>query len=77
MHSYDEALWETDPWYRPGRDPVSYMREGRKGEEPEPRELLSFDLKVNLDVEYKRRAFEFSGRTLTPTRHFFSTSTTR
>jgi arylsulfatase A-like enzyme len=22
-HSYDEALWGTDPWYVPGRDPVS------------------------------------------------------
>jgi len=59
IHSYDEALWETDPWYEPGRDPVSYMLEGRKGEEPQQREVLSFDLKVNLDVEYKRRAFEF------------------
>ena len=31
-HSYDEALWETDPWYVPGRDPVSYMLEGRRGQ---------------------------------------------
>lgn len=58
-HSYDEALWETDPWYQPGRDPVSHMLESRKGEEPQPRDLLSYDLKVGLDVEYKRRAFEF------------------
>src|SRR5207253_2201958 len=31
-HSYDESLWEEDPWYDPRRDPVSYLLEGRKGE---------------------------------------------
>ena len=30
--TYDEALWPEDPWYVAGRDPVSYMMEGRKGE---------------------------------------------
>jgi arylsulfatase len=58
-HSYDEALWESDPWYRPGRDPVAHMLEASKGEAPQPRELLGYELKLNLDVEYKRRAFEF------------------
>jgi arylsulfatase len=58
-HSYDEALWETDPWYDPERDPVSYMLEGRKGEKVVQKEKLTFDLKVNLDAEYQRRNFQF------------------
>lgn len=58
-HSYDESLWETDPWYVPGRDPVAHMLEGRKGERVREAEQLTFDLKRNLDVEYKRRAFGF------------------
>ena len=52
-HSYDEALWEQDPWYRPGRDPVAHMLESTKGQEPQAKEQLTYDLKVNLDVEYK------------------------
>ena len=58
-HSYDEALWETDPWYVPGRDPVAHMLEGRKGEKVKEAEQLTYDLKRNMDVEYKRRAFGF------------------
>lgn len=61
-HSYDEALWETDPWYDPTRDPVSHILESRKGETPRPVEKLTWDAKRNIDVEYKRRAFEFMGR---------------
>jgi len=58
-HSYDEALWETDPWYDPARDPVAYMLEGRKGEKVRKAETLTYELKRNIDVEYKRRAFRF------------------
>ena len=58
-HSYDEALWEQDPWYRPGRDPVAHILESTKGQAPQAKELLSCDVKVNLDVEYNRRAFDF------------------
>ena len=43
-HSYDESLWETDPWYVPGRDPVSHMLEGRKGKKVTQAEELTFDL---------------------------------
>ena len=42
-HSYDEALWEQDPWYRPGRDPVSHMLESTKGQEPQAKEQLTYD----------------------------------
>jgi len=58
-HSYDEAFWDTDPWYDPERDPVSYLLEGRKGEKVRKDERLTFDVKRNIDVEYKRRAFGF------------------
>ncbi len=57
--SYDECQWETDPWYVPGRDPVAHMLEGRKGKKVKEGEKLTFDLKRNVDVEYRRRAFRF------------------
>jgi len=70
-HSYDEALWETDPWYVPGRDPVSHMLEGRKGEKVRQAEQLTFDMKRNIDVEYKRRAFRFMEEKSNANRPFF------
>jgi arylsulfatase len=70
-HSYDEALWETDPWYDPSRDPVSYMLEGRKGDKVRRTEKLTFDLKRNIDVEYKRRAFRFMEENAKSNRPFF------
>jgi arylsulfatase A-like enzyme len=59
VHSYDEALWERDPWYVPGRDPVSHMREGIKGQPVREAEQLTYELKRNIDVEYLRRSLEF------------------
>lgn len=70
-HSYDECLWETDPWYVPGRDPVAHMLEGRKGEKVKEAEKLSYDLKRNIDVEYKRRAFSFMEEQAQAERPFF------
>ena len=70
-HSYDEALWEKDPWYRPGRDPVSYMYEGRKGETPKTAEQLTYDVKRNADVEYTRRAYRFMEDNAEADRPFF------
>jgi len=70
-HSYDESLWETDPWYVPGRDPVSHMLEGRKGEKVAQADQLTFDLKRNIDVEYKRRAFRFMEEHSRAKRPFF------
>ncbi len=58
-HSYDEALWEQDPWYLPGRDPVAHILEATKGQAPQSKELLACDVKVHLDVEYTRRAVDF------------------
>ena len=58
-HSWDEALWVDDPWYRPERDGISYMYEGEKGKPVETREKLTVDLKLNLDVAFLERSKEF------------------
>ena len=70
-HSYDEALWETDPWYDPSRDPVSHMLEGRKGEKVKQAAKLTYDLKLNVDTEYKKRAFRFMEDNAKAKRPFF------
>ena len=70
-HSYDEALWETDPWYVPGRDPIAYMLEGRRGEPVREAEQLTYELKRNVDVEYQRRAFRFLEQCAHAGRPFF------
>jgi arylsulfatase len=70
-HSYDEALWETDPWYDPARDPVSYLLEGRKGEKVKQVGKLTYELKRNVDIEYKRRAFRFMEENAKSMRPFF------
>lgn len=58
-HSYDECMWEKDPWYVPGRDPESYLLEGLKGQKVNEAEKLTYDGKRNIDVEYQRRAVRF------------------
>ena len=56
--SYDCALWETDPWYDPSRDPVSYMMESKKGEKAVQKELITMDLK-----SIKEKVVMVTGRT--------------
>lgn len=70
-HSYDEALWETDPWYDPNRDPVVYMLEGRKGEKVVEKEKLTYELKRNVDAEYQRRNLSFIEENARAERPFF------
>lgn len=70
-HSYDECLWENDPWYVPGRDPIAQMLEGRKGAKVKEAEKLTYDLKRNVDVEYQRRAFRFMEEQAQAQRPFF------
>lgn len=46
--TYDEPLWETDPWYDPERDGVSHLLEGVTGQvDPTPVKQLTFDSKRN------------------------------
>jgi arylsulfatase A-like enzyme len=70
-HSYDEALWASDPWYDPKRDPVAYVLESTKGKEPTRVEQLTVDVKLNLDVEYMRRAKDFIDRSVGAKKPFF------
>jgi arylsulfatase len=58
--TYDEALWPTDPWYDPERDPVSRMVEIRRGEhDVTERDQLTLDVRRDCDLDYLSRAAEF------------------
>jgi arylsulfatase A-like enzyme len=70
-HSYDEALWAADPWYRPGRDPIAYVLESRKGERPKQVRQLTVDVKVNLDLEFIARGKAFMKRSVEAGTPFF------
>lgn len=70
-HSYDEALWSEDPWYRPGRDLMSYIYEGKKGGKVKESEQLTRRLKRDLDVEYMKRAVQFMERSAEDGKPFF------
>jgi arylsulfatase len=70
--TYDEALWPTDPWYEPGRDPESRMVEIKKGElDVTEGERLTLDVRRDCDVEYLRRATAFIRRTAESETPFF------
>lgn len=69
--TYDEALWENDPWYDPKRDPVSYMLEGKKGQQVKKCERLSYELRRNVDTEYNRRAVGFLEKQAKEDKPFF------
>jgi arylsulfatase A-like enzyme len=69
--SYDESLWLEDPWYRPGRDPVSRVLEGRKGEPVHELEQLTLEVRRDIDVEYMKRAKAFLKRSVTANKPFF------
>jgi len=61
--TYDEALWPTDPWYDPARDPVSHMLEIRGGQRNvTTREQLTLEVRRDCDLEYLRRTEAFIGR---------------
>jgi arylsulfatase len=58
--TYDEALWPTDPWYDPDRDPVSRMVEINHGDhDVTEREQLTLDVRRDCDTEYLSRASRF------------------
>jgi arylsulfatase A-like enzyme len=71
--TYDEALWPTDPWYDPKRDPVSRMMEIKRGEQtPTEREQLTLDVRRDCDLEYLRRAESFIRRSVKSGTPFFA-----
>jgi arylsulfatase A-like enzyme len=58
--TYDEALWPTDPWYDPERDPVSRMVEIKRGEtDVTERDQLTMDVRRDCDLDYLRLAEAF------------------
>jgi arylsulfatase len=58
-HTWDECLWEADPCYVRGRDPESHMFEGRKGSPVRQAGELTYEVRRNVDAEFKTRAFRF------------------
>jgi len=70
--TYDEALWPTDPWYDPSRDPVSRMIEMGRGERiPTEGDQLTLDVRRDCDKEYLRRAEAFIRRNVKSGTPFF------
>ncbi len=70
-HSYDESLWPEDPWYKPERDGVSYMYEGKKGGTVKHTIQLTREIKRDLDVEYFNRSKTFMKKSVDNKKPFF------
>jgi arylsulfatase len=70
-HSYDEAYWADDPWYDAGRDPMAFLLESKKGQEPTRIKQLTVDVKVNLDREYLNRSKTFIDKSVESGKPFF------
>lgn len=70
--TYEEALWPTDPWYRPERDGVSRMLEINRGDgDVTERDQLTLDVRRDCDLEYLRRAEAFIRRSVEAAEPFF------
>jgi arylsulfatase len=69
--SYDEALWPSDPWYDPKRDPVTRVLEGRRGQPVQELEQLTLEVRRNIDAEYMKRAKDFLKRSADAHKPFF------
>jgi arylsulfatase A-like enzyme len=70
--TYEEALWPTDPWYDPARDPVSRMLEITRGQtRPTERDQLTLDVRRDCDIESLRRATAFMRRSVERKTPFF------
>lgn len=58
--TYDEALWPDDPWYQPGRDPISRMVSISAGDgDVTEGEQLTLDIRRDVDLDYLTRAEAF------------------
>ena len=70
--TYDEALWPTDPWYDPERDPISRMLEIKRGESDVTEgDQLTLEVRRDCDTEYLRRAEAFIRRSVGKGSPFF------
>jgi arylsulfatase A-like enzyme len=70
-HTYDECLWPDDPFYQPGRDPESFVIEGRKGEGVRNLERLDMEVRRNIDREYLDRADAFIRKSVADDKPFY------
>ncbi|MDR7189541.1 arylsulfatase [Microbacterium sp. BE35] len=58
--TYDEALWPDDPWYQPGRDPVSRMVTINQGDtDVTEGKQLTLDVRRDVDLDFLERAEAF------------------
>lgn len=58
--TWDEALWPEDPWYEPGRDPVSRMVAISAGDtDVTEGEQLTLDVRRDVDLDHLDRAEAF------------------
>ena len=63
-HSYDEAMWEHDPWYDPKRDGVTSMMEARRGQPPRAVKQLTLSVRREVDREFLDRSKSFMKRSV-------------
>lgn len=75
--SYDEAFWAEDPWYDPGRDPVPYLQDARKGAPPERGPRLTKDVKLTWMWNSSAAPSASWTRMPGPAARFSCTTTTR
>ncbi len=70
--TYDEALWPEDPWYRPGRDPISKTVSAKKGESDVTEgEQLTLTVRRDIDLRYMEGAKAFMARSVQENKPFF------
>ncbi len=70
--TYEEALWSIDPWYRPGRDPVSKTVRMQKGDvDVREGEQLTMEVRRDIDERYLDAATAYMTRAVEEERPFF------
>src|SRR5262245_39720531 len=70
--TYDEALWPTDPWYDPSRDPGTGMVASKRvGRDVTAGDRLTLEVRRDCDTEYLRRAEAFMRRAVADDTPFF------
>ncbi|MGD7704805.1 arylsulfatase [Microlunatus sp. Y2014] len=71
--TYTECLWPEDPWYRPGRDPESFMVEGTiaDGVRELTDERLTLERRRDVDADYLDRATAFMADSVREEQPFF------
>ncbi|MCP4963168.1 MAG: sulfatase-like hydrolase/transferase [Actinomycetia bacterium] len=69
--TYDEVMWEHDPWYVPERDGVGYLLESCKDETPREVKRLTHETKRELGREIVDRSKRFISDAVSAEKPFF------